>query len=191
VFTHAVVPVDRSQSHDQQHGQHHRGGGWFPELQRARPVRVPNQSYPDLVHDNHPVDQPATPEEGYHFSTDITDRALRFIRDAKAVAPDKPFFLYYCPGACHAPHHVPKECRTSTEASSIWAMRPYREIVFQRQQTLGILPEAAELSPINPYIGRTTRSGKKWPELDTVRRSTHRSSCGNGIRTTRVAPPTR
>jgi arylsulfatase A-like enzyme len=70
---------------------------------------VPNQSYPDLVHDNHPVDQPATPEEGYHFSTDITDRALRFIRDAKAVAPDKPFFLYYCPGACHAPHHVPKE----------------------------------------------------------------------------------
>jgi arylsulfatase A-like enzyme len=45
-----------------------------------------NQWYPDLIHDNHPVEQPATPEEGYHFSTDITDHALTFIRDAKAVA---------------------------------------------------------------------------------------------------------
>jgi arylsulfatase A-like enzyme len=68
-----------------------------------------NQWYPDLVYDNHPVDQPATPEEGYHFSVDITDKALSFIRDAKAVAPDKPFFLYYCFGAGHAPHQVPKE----------------------------------------------------------------------------------
>ena len=55
-----------------------------------------NQWYPDLVYDNHPVEQPALPEDGYHFTTDITDKALEFIRDAKAIAPDKPFFLYYC-----------------------------------------------------------------------------------------------
>jgi arylsulfatase A-like enzyme len=68
-----------------------------------------NQWYPDLVYDNHPVEQPSLPEEGYHLTTDLTDHALAFIRDAKAIAPDKPFFLYYCPGACHAPHHAPKE----------------------------------------------------------------------------------
>ena len=50
---------------------------------------------------------PATPEEGYHLTVDLTDKAIEFIQDAKAIAPDKPFFLYYCPGAAHAPHHVP------------------------------------------------------------------------------------
>jgi arylsulfatase A-like enzyme len=68
-----------------------------------------NQWYPDPVYDNHPVDQPTTPEEGYHFTEDITGKALEFIKDAKAIAPDKPFFLYYAPGAAHAPHHVPRE----------------------------------------------------------------------------------
>ncbi|MGZ6644389.1 MAG: sulfatase-like hydrolase/transferase, partial [Solirubrobacteraceae bacterium] len=66
-----------------------------------------NQWYPDLIHDSHPVDPPRTPAEGYHLTEDITDKALEFIRDAKAIAPDKPFFLYYAPGACHAPHHAP------------------------------------------------------------------------------------
>ena len=69
----------------------------------------PTSGIPDLVYDNHPVDQPTPPEEGYHLTDDITDKALEFIKDAKAIAPDKPFFLYYAPGACHAPHHAPKE----------------------------------------------------------------------------------
>ena len=128
-----------------------------------------NQWYPDLIHDNHPVEQPATPEEGYHFSTDITDHALAFIRDAKAVAPEKPFFLYYCPGACHAPHHAPKEWSDKYRGAFDMGYEAYREQVFQRQQALGILPEEAEVSPINPYIDRTSRDGKTWPELDTVR----------------------
>jgi len=128
-----------------------------------------NQWYPDLIHDNHPVEQPATPEQGYHFSTDITDHALAFIRDAKAVAPEKPFFLYYCPGACHAPHHAPKEWSDKYRGAFDIGYEAYREQVFQRQQALGILPEEAELSPINPYIDRTSRDGKTWPELDTVR----------------------
>ena len=57
-----------------------------------------SQWYPELTYDNHPVDQPKTPEEGYHFGEDITDKAIEFIMDAKAVAPDKPFLLYYAPG---------------------------------------------------------------------------------------------
>ena len=56
-----------------------------------------------------PSISPYQPEQGYHLTVDLTDRALEFIQDAKAVAPDKPFCLYYAPGACHAPHQVPKE----------------------------------------------------------------------------------
>ncbi len=67
-----------------------------------------SQWYPELVYDNHTVDQPKSPEEGYHLTEDLTDKAIEFIRDAKAIAPEKPFFLYYAPGACHAPHHAPK-----------------------------------------------------------------------------------
>jgi arylsulfatase A-like enzyme len=128
-----------------------------------------NQWYPELVYDNHPVEQPALPEAGYHLTTDLTDRALSFIRDAKAVAPDKPFLLYFCPGACHAPHHVPQEWADKYKGKFDMGYEQYREIVFERQKSLGIVPEAAELSPINPYIDAKSADGKAWPELDTVR----------------------
>ncbi len=128
-----------------------------------------NQWYPDLVHDNHPEEQPALPEDGYHLTTDLTDRALAFIRDAKAVAPDKPFFLYYCPGACHAPHHAPKEWIDRYKGKFDMGYEAYRELVFDRQKMLGIIPEGAELSPINPYADETSADGKPWSELDVVR----------------------
>jgi arylsulfatase A-like enzyme len=128
-----------------------------------------NQWYPDLVYDNHPIEPPASPDEGYHLTTDLTDRALAFIRDAKAVAPEKPFFLYFCPGACHAPHHVPKEWADGFAGKFDMGYEAYREQVFERQKKLGIMPEHAELSPINPYLDQTSTSGKPWPELDTVR----------------------
>jgi len=70
-----------------------------------------NQWYPELVYDSHPVDPPRSPEEGYHLTEDLTDKALEFIKDAKVLAPDKPFFLYYAPGACHAPHHTPRAAK--------------------------------------------------------------------------------
>ena len=81
-----------------------------------------NQWYPDLVYDNHLVDQPQ-PEEGYHLTEDVTDKALEFIRDSKAIAPDKPFFLYYAPGACHAPHQAPKEWIEKCKGRSTWGTR--------------------------------------------------------------------
>ncbi|HSZ40680.1 MAG TPA: arylsulfatase [Trebonia sp.] len=128
-----------------------------------------NQWYPDLVYDNHPVDQPRSPEAGYHLTEDLADKALEFIRDAKAVAPDKPFFLYFCPGACHAPHHAPKEWIDKFRGKFDMGYEAYREQVFQRQKQLGIVTGQAELSPINPYINDKSADGKDWPELDTVR----------------------
>jgi len=62
-----------------------------------------NQWYPDLAEDNHYVDQPYQPEDGYHLSKDLADKALEFIRDSMQTAPDKPWYLWFCPGANHAP----------------------------------------------------------------------------------------
>ena len=129
-----------------------------------------NQWYPDLVYDNHPVKQPYSPEEGYHLTTDLTDRALEFIRDAKAVAPDKPFFLYYAPGACHAPHHAPREWADRYRGKFDMGYEAYRRVVFDRQKMLGVVPEHAELSPLNPYADERSPDGTKgWSELDLVR----------------------
>jgi arylsulfatase len=128
-----------------------------------------NQWYPDLVYDNHPIEQRSLPEEGYHFSVDITDKAIAFIRDAKAVAPDKPFFLYYCPGAAHAPHHAPKEWADKYKGRFDMGYEAYREQVFANQKKLGIIPEHAELSPINPYAELKGPQGQPWPALDVVR----------------------
>ena len=110
-----------------------------------------NQWYPDLTYDNHSVEQPKLPEEGYHFSVDITDKALSFIKDAKVVAPNKPFFLYYAFGAAHAPHHVPKEWADRYKGKFDMGYEAYRELVFANQKKLGIVADHAELSPINPY----------------------------------------
>src|SRR3954471_5909228 len=127
------------------------------------------QWYPELVYENHPVDQPKTPEEGYHFSIDITDKAIGFVRDAKAIAPDKPFFLYYSFGAGHAPHHVPKEWADKYKGKFDMGYEAYRELVFANQKKLGIIPEHTELSPINPYTDLKGPQGQEWPALDVVR----------------------
>ena len=122
-----------------------------------------NQWYPDLVYDNHPVEPPKSPEEGYHLTEDLTDKALEFIRDAKAVAPDKPFFLYYCPG------RAPKEWIEKYRGRFDMGYEAYREQVFERQKQMGVITDKAELSAINPYIDATSADGKGWPEGDTVR----------------------
>jgi arylsulfatase len=131
-----------------------------------------SQWYPDLVYDNHPVDQPRSPEEGYHFTEDLTDKALEFIKDAKAVAPDKPFLLYYAPGACHAPHHAPTEWIERYRGRFDLGYEALREQTLARQKQLGIVPADTELPPVNP-IGtpedRTGPEGKPFPPLDVTR----------------------
>ncbi|WP_409332679.1 arylsulfatase [Trujillonella humicola] len=118
-----------------------------------------NQWYPDLVHDNHPVDAPATPEEGYHLSVDLTDRAIEFIDDVKSIAPDRPVFLYYAPGAAHAPHHVPREWADRYRGRFDMGYEAAREQILARQKQMGIVPPDTELPPVNPIGTQETRSG--------------------------------
>src|SRR5580765_8338891 len=128
-----------------------------------------NQWYPDLTHDNHPVDPPGLPEDGYHFSVDITDKALSFIKDAKVVAPNKPFFLYYAPGAAHAPHHAPREWIDRYRGRFDMGYEAMREQTLARQKQLGIVPADTELPPLNPIGTPQTRSGpngEPFPPLD-------------------------
>ena len=131
-----------------------------------------NQWYPDLVYDNHPVDQPKSPAEGYHLTEDITDKALEFIKDAKTVAPDKPFLLYYAPGAAHAPHHVSKEWADKFKGRFDMGYEAIREQTLARQKEMGIVPAGTELPPVNP-IGtpqtRTGPDGKPFPIMDYTR----------------------
>ena len=128
-----------------------------------------DQWYPDLVYDNHQVAPPATPEEGYHLSKDLADKTIEFIRDAKVIAPDKPWFSYVCPGAGHAPHHVFKEWVDRYAGRFDMGYERYREIVLENQKKLGIVPADTELSPINPYLDVTGPNGEPWPPQDTVR----------------------
>ncbi|MCW4029383.1 MAG: arylsulfatase [Candidatus Bathyarchaeota archaeon] len=111
-----------------------------------------NQYYPDLTFDNHSVRPPKTPQEGYHLTEDLVNTAISFIADAKQVAPDKPFFLYFCTGAMHAPHHVPKEWADKYKGKFDDGWEAYREKVFQKQKELGIMPSNAELSRHDPDV---------------------------------------
>ncbi|HEY1972431.1 MAG TPA: arylsulfatase, partial [Pseudonocardia sp.] len=128
-----------------------------------------NQWYPDLVYDNHPVDQPKSPEEGYHLTEDLTDKSLEFIRDAKVIAPDKPFFLYYAPGAAHAPHHAPRDWIERYAGKFDQGYDAMREQTLARQKEMGLVPDDTELPPLNP-IGtpetRTGPDGQPFPPLD-------------------------
>lgn len=128
-----------------------------------------DQWYPDLVYDNHPVNPPGTPEDGYHLSKDLADRTIEFIRDAKVIAPDKPWFSYLCPGAGHAPHHVFKEWADKYAGRFDMGYERYREIVLEKQKLMGIVPPETALSPINPYLDFPGPNGEPWPLQDTVR----------------------
>jgi arylsulfatase A-like enzyme len=116
-----------------------------------------HQYYPDLTYDNHRVEPPKTPEEGYHLTEDLVDKAISFIADSKQVAPNKPFFTYFCTGAMHAPHHVPKEWVDRYKGQFDEGWDAYREHTFARQKELGIVPPDAELSRHDPDV-------KPWEE---------------------------
>ena len=68
-----------------------------------------HQYYPELLRDNSQTEPETTPEQGYHLTPDLVEKATAMIADAKQVAPNKPFFLYFASGAMHSPHHLPKE----------------------------------------------------------------------------------
>ena len=109
-----------------------------------------NQWYPNLVEDNHYVDQPYLPEDGYHLSKDLADKAIGYIADSKQSAPDKPWFLWFCPGANHAPHHAPNDYIDKYKGAFDDGYEAYREWVLPRMIAKGVLPEGTELTPLNP-----------------------------------------
>lgn len=129
-----------------------------------------NQWYPDIVYDNHPMDQPYRPDEGYHFSRDIADKAIEFVRDSKTIAPEKPWFMYFCPGCAHAPHHVFKEWADRYKGRFDMGYEKIREQILENQKKMGLLPENTRLSPINPHgePATTGPDGQRWPALDFV-----------------------
>jgi arylsulfatase len=104
-----------------------------------------NQWDPALYEGLTPIEPPATPEEGYHLTEDLTDHAINWIRQQKALLPDKPFFVYFAPGATHAPHHVPKEWADKYKGMFAHGWDKQREITYARQKELGVIPPDADL----------------------------------------------
>jgi arylsulfatase len=111
-----------------------------------------HQYYPELTYDNHRVEPEKTPDEGYHLTEDLVDRAISFVADSKQVAPNKPFFLYFATGAMHAPHHVPKEWADKYKGMFDDGWDAYRERTFAKQKELGVVPADAELSRHDPDV---------------------------------------
>jgi len=109
-----------------------------------------NQWYPDLTEDNHFIEPPATPEEGYHLSKDLADHALEYIRDQQATNPSKPWFMWYCPGANHAPHHAPQEYIAKYKGKFDEGYEAYRKWVLPRMIAKGVIPKGTNYSNFNP-----------------------------------------
>ena len=105
-----------------------------------------NQYYPAIYEGTTPLKPEKTPEEGYHFTEDMTNRAIKWIRQQKSLMPDKPFFVYFAPGATHAPHHVPKEWSDKYKGKFDQGWDRLRQEIFARQVALGVVPPQTELT---------------------------------------------
>ncbi len=123
-----------------------------------------HQFMPALYHDNHAVRPPRSADDGYHLSADLADRAIEFLGDLRAVDVDQPFFLYFCTGACHSPHHAPPEWieRYRHQFAAGWDQ--WREQTHGRQLALGITPEGTALSPRPHWV-------PAWERLDDRERA--------------------
>jgi arylsulfatase A-like enzyme len=121
-----------------------------------------HQYYPVIFENTTPVEPNKSPEEGYHFMTDMTDRAIARMRFSKSVAPDKPFFMYFAPGAMHAPHHVTAKWREQFKGKFDMGWEKYREIVYKNQLEMGIIPPGTKLTPRPDWVKPwDTLSGKQ------------------------------
>jgi arylsulfatase len=109
-----------------------------------------NQWYPDLVEDNHFVDAPYSPEQGYHLSKDLADHAISMLRDQKATNPSRPWYMWFNPGANHAPHHAPKDYIAKYKGKFDDGYEAYRTWVLERMIAKGVLPKGTQMTPLNP-----------------------------------------
>ena len=125
-----------------------------------------NQYYPAIYEGTNPVEPEKTPEEGYHFTEDMTDKAIAWVRQQKALMHDKPFFIYFAPGATHAPHHVPKEWSDKYQGRFDQGWDALREETLARQKELGVVParlRAHAEARGDPRVGRHTRRAQADP----------------------------
>ena len=106
-----------------------------------------HQYYPVLFENTVPVEPNKSPEEGYHFMSDMSDKAIAWLRYSKSVNPDKPALLYFAPGAAHAPHHSPAEWRERFKGQFDQGWDKVREETYQRQLQMGIIPPGTENTP--------------------------------------------
>jgi arylsulfatase A-like enzyme len=106
-----------------------------------------NQYYTRIYRDTTAVEPATTPQQGYDFTTDITNEAIHWLHAHDAIAPDKPFFIYYAPGATHTPHQVPHEWIEKYRGKFDEGWDKLREESFERQKKLGVIPANAELTP--------------------------------------------
>ncbi|HKY68745.1 MAG TPA: sulfatase-like hydrolase/transferase, partial [Acidimicrobiales bacterium] len=111
-----------------------------------------NQWTPDLVADNGFVEPPRTPDEGYHLTDDLADRAIRFIRDQQQATPDKPFLCYLATGAVHAPHQAPASYIDAYRGQFDDGWEAWRQRTFARQVAEGIVPEGTTLAERPPWV---------------------------------------
>jgi arylsulfatase A-like enzyme len=118
-----------------------------------------NQWYPALYRDTVPIDPPGSPEEGYHLTEDMADQAIRWVKEQKALTGDQPFFIYFAPGATHAPHHVAPEWSAKYKGRFDAGWDAIREETFAKQKELGVIPEDAELTARPEEI-------PAWDEMD-------------------------
>jgi arylsulfatase A-like enzyme len=118
-----------------------------------------NQWYPALYEGTTPVEPWGGPEDGYYFNDDLTDHAIKWVRQQKALMPDKPFFAYFAPGATHAPHHVPEEWADRYKGKFDQGWDAVREETFARQKELGVIPPDCDLTERSPGI-------PAWDEVD-------------------------
>jgi arylsulfatase len=120
-----------------------------------------NHWTPNLVCDNQFVDPPRRPEDGYHLTEDLADTAIRYVVDQQQGAPGKPFFLYFALGAVHAPHHVTASWSDRYEGRFDDGWERWRERTFERQRTLGVVPEGTVLTPRPRWV-------QQWDELPAL-----------------------
>ncbi len=128
-----------------------------------------NNWFPDLVEDNHFIEQPYRPEDGYHLSKDLADRAIGMLRDQNSSNPSKPWYLWFCPGANHAPHHAPQEYIDKYKGAFDDGYDAYREWVLEQMIAKGVLPEGTALTPSNPMPEDVANPGdvvRPWDTLD-------------------------
>ncbi|MBV8883336.1 MAG: sulfatase-like hydrolase/transferase, partial [Chroococcidiopsidaceae cyanobacterium CP_BM_RX_35] len=106
-----------------------------------------DQWYPTLYENQNPIQQPSSPEAGYNLTHDLADKAIAWIRYEQSIAPDRPFFAYFAPGATHAPHQPPPEYPEKYRGKFEHGWDKEREKIFERQKQLGVIPADAKLTP--------------------------------------------